>query len=196
VPSPKLPSAGSKDDAGRAKSPKWDFKKGDDPSKKTSQESARSASPKTEKPQATVESSSKAAKPRADEASTPPQSPRPIALRREGAGRDGANVEHALRDKSAKWSFKKGDDPSKMGSAKESTRHRMLQSRAKSPKLDFKKGDDPSKKTSQEFASASPKAEQPQATVESSSKADKPRADEASTPPQSPRPIALRREGA
>lgn len=92
--------------------------------------SRRSASPKTEKPQATVESSSKAAKPRADEASTPPQSPRPIALRRDWAGRDGANVEHALRDKSAKWSFKKGDDPSKMGSAKESTRHRMLQSRS------------------------------------------------------------------
>ena len=113
----------------------------------------RSPSPKAEKPQATVESGSKAAKPRADEASTPPQSPRPAALRWE-AGRDGANVEHALRDKSAKWSFKKGDDPSKMGSAKESTRHRiatlrsaliMLPARSPPPSSDAqRRSDEPS----------------------------------------------------
>ena len=67
----------------------------------------------------------------------------------------GANVEHALRDKSAKWSFKKGDDPSKMGSAKESTRHRiatlrsaliMLPARSPPPSSDAqRRSDEPAK---------------------------------------------------
>ena len=69
-------------------------------------------------------------------------------------GVTGANVEHALRDKSAKWSFKKGDDPSKMGSAKESTRHRiatlrsaliMLPARSPPPSSDAqRRSDEPS----------------------------------------------------
>ena len=136
--------------------------------------SRRSPSPKAEKPQATVESSSKAAKPRADEASTPPQSPRLIALRREAAGRDGANVEHALRDKSAKWSFKKGDDPSKMGSAKESTRHRMLQSRGSFDTLIFSARSPPPSSDGQ------PRSDEPSSAKAAASAS-------AGTPPQSPR---------
>ncbi|CAE6971792.1 unnamed protein product [Symbiodinium natans] len=118
APSAKAPAASVSE--GTAKSPKWDFKKGDDPSKKTSQQDpARSTTAKPDRQQAAEGSgSSSTAKPRADEASTPPQSPRPLngppdlwlSLWR------GSVRLVCVRGQSATWSFKKGGEASKTAS--------------------------------------------------------------------------------